>query len=102
MRTTKPSNISDSLSLFKDTLIKRKKYIKNEFQSYALDLAKELDDWSHKTIYLRLAKNVDRELLEKAKYFVKDHNPGAVQSKGGLFMWKLKQLRAEKKFKNKL
>lgn len=93
MRSSNPTQLSNTLKLFKETLFKRQKYIKNEFQAYGLELAKELDDWKHKTIYLRLAKTTDRSLLEKARYFVKDHSPGQVQSKARLFMWKLKQLR---------
>lgn len=97
MRDQKPSSIADSLSLFKDTLDKRKKYIKNEFQAYGLELAKELDDWKNKSLYLRLAKSTDRKLLDTARYFVKDHSPNQVRSPGRLFMWKLKELRKEAK-----
>ena len=85
--------IGDQLFKFKETLEKRKKYVKNEFQAYGLELAKELDDWKNKSLYLRLAKTVDRQLLEKARYFVKDQNPGAIKTPYKLFMWKLKELR---------
>jgi hypothetical protein len=81
--------------LFKlsDTLLKRKKYVKNEFQAFGLQLAEELDDWKNKSLYIRLAKNTDRQILEKALYFVKDHSPGTVHSLAKLFMWKLKDLK---------
>ena len=95
MRNTKPTLISETLSLFKDNMIKRKKYVKNEFQAYGLELATELDDWKNKSLYIRLAKTQDRKLLEKARYFVKDHSPGQVKTPYRLFMWKLKQLRIE-------
>jgi len=75
-------------------MTKRKKYIKNEFQAFGLELAKELDDWKNKSLYIRLAKNYSREILEKALYFVKDQNRHTVKSKARLFMWKLKELRA--------
>jgi len=88
--------ISDQLFKFKETLEKRQKYVKNEFQAYGLDLAKELGDWKNKSLYLRLAKTVDRQLLEKARYFVKDQNPGAIKTPYKLFMWKLKELKKEK------
>lgn len=88
--------ISDQLFKFKETLEKRGKYIKNEFQAYGLDLAKELDDWKNKSLYLRLAKTVPREILEKARYFVKDQNPGSIKTPYKLFMWKLKELKKEK------
>lgn len=89
-------SIGDQLFKFKDTLDKRKKYVKNEFQAYGLDLAKELDDWKNKSLYLRLAKTVDREILEKARYFVKDQNPGTIKTPYKLFMWKLKELKKDK------
>jgi hypothetical protein len=96
MIKNKPTSIKDSLFQFTDTLLKRKKYVKNEFQAYGLDLAKELDDWKNKSLYLRLAKTIDREILEKARYFVKDQNPGTVKTPYKLFMWKLKELKKEK------
>jgi hypothetical protein len=71
----------------------QKKYISREFQDYGLRLAKELDDEEHKSLYIKLAKEMPRGILEKAKSFVKDaYN---VRSKAKLFMWKLKQLRKE-------
>jgi len=88
--------ISEQLFKFKETLEKRKKYVKNEFQAYGLELAKELGDWKNKSLYLRLAKTIDRQLLEKARYFVKDQNPGAIKTPYKLFMWKLKELKKEK------
>ena len=98
MRTTaKPTAISETLSLFKDNLVKRKKYIKNEFQAYGLELAKQLEDWENKSLYIRLAKTTPRETLEKAFYFVKDQNRGTVKSKARLFMWKLKDLKTTSK-----
>jgi len=95
MRVAKPTAISETLSLFKDNIAKRKKYVKNEFQAYGLELATELDDWKNKSLYIRLAKTEDRKLLEKARYFVKDHSPGKIKTPYRLFMWKLKQLHLE-------
>ncbi len=89
--------ISEQLFKFKETLEKRQKYVKNEFQAYGLELAKELGDWKNKSLYLRLAKTIDRQLLEKARYFVKDQNPGAIKTPYKLFMWKLKELRQGQK-----
>jgi len=91
--------ISDQLFKFKETLEKRKKYVKNEYQAYGLELAEELGDWKNRAIYMRLAKNVDRKIIEKARYFVKDQNPGAIKTPYKLFMWKLRQLREENKTK---
>ena len=100
MRTSKPPAIAETLSLFKENFEKRKKYVKNEFQAYGLELATELDDWKNKSLYIRLAKNEDRKLLEKARYFVKDHAPRQIKTPYRLFMWKLKQLRMEKEREN--
>jgi len=89
--------ISEQLFKFKETLEKRQKYVKNEYQAYGLELAKELDDWKNRAIYMRLAKNLDRRVIEKARYFVKDQNPGAIKTPYKLFMWKLKELKKELK-----
>ncbi len=71
------------------------KYISREFQDYGYRLAMELDDEKHKSLYIKLAKEENRALLEKARLFVKDaYQP---KSKARLFMWKLKQLREGKK-----
>lgn len=69
----------------------RDKYVSREFQKYGYDLAAELGDMAHKTLYIKLAKDTPRGLLETARSFVKDAN---ARSKGKLFMWKLKQLQA--------
>jgi hypothetical protein len=69
----------------------RDKYVSREFQTYAYDLG----DLPHKSLYMRLAKDTPRILLEKARSFVKDAENA--RSKGRLFMWKLSQLKAEAK-----
>jgi hypothetical protein len=96
MTKNQPTSIADQLFKFKETLGKRQKYVKNEFQAYGLELAKELGDWKNKSLYLRLAKTVDRQILEKARYFVKDQNPGSIKTPYKLFMWKLRQLKEKK------
>lgn len=90
---SKPQPISIALSLFKDTIAKRQKYVSQEHQAYGLELAKELHDWKNRSLYIRLAKNTDRKLLETARLFVKDQTTGTVRSRARLFMWKLKQLK---------
>ncbi len=71
---------------FKD----RPKNISHEFQMYGVYLAESLDDTKHYSLYIKLAKKYERHILDEALTFVK----GAykVNSKGRLFMWKLKQL----------
>lgn len=66
------------------------KYISREFQSYGIYLSETLGDYKHKSLYIRLAKNVPRAILEKALSFVKDAN---ARSRAKLFMWKIKKLR---------
>jgi hypothetical protein len=73
------------------------KYVSREFQKYAYDLAVELGDLAHKSLYMKLAKETPRILLERARSFVKDATNA--KSKGRLFMWKLKQLKDESKIK---
>lgn len=67
------------------------KYVSREFQKYAYELAKELGDLEHVSLYMRLAKINSRGLLESAKSFVKDATNA--RSKPRLFLWKLKQLK---------
>lgn len=74
------------------------KYVSQEFQKYAYELAKELDDLPHKSLYMRLSKNTPRGLMESARSFVKDATNA--KSKGRLYMWKLKQLKESVKLKN--
>ena len=97
MRQDKPTDISLQLEKFKETLAKRQKYVKMEYQAYGLELAKELGDWKNRSIYIRLAKNTDRKIIEQARYFVKDQNPGTIKTPYRLFMWTLKQLKDAKK-----
>lgn len=69
----------------------KQRRISREWQDYAYRLALELDDLKHKSLYMRLAKNEDRALLEEVRIFVR----GAIKAKnkGGLFMWKLRELK---------
>ena len=66
-------------------------YITQEFQDYGYRLAHELNDLQHKSLYIKMAKEEKRELLERALTFVKDADNA--KSKARLFMWKLKELK---------
>ncbi len=70
----------------------RQKY---EFQAYGQRLAEELKDLKKVTLYMKLAKEEERSLLEQAKEFVLGANK--VRNRGALFMFKLKQLRDMKR-----
>jgi hypothetical protein len=66
-----------------------------EFQAYGNRLAEELGDMKHRSLYIKLAKTVDRNMLEKAR----EHCLASEKAvtKGRLFMWKLDQLKKEAK-----
>lgn len=62
-----------------------------EYQAYGNRLAEEFSDTKHRSLYIKLAKNTDRDLLEKARdYVMRSEN---ATTKGKLFMWKLTELR---------
>lgn len=73
-------------------------YITQEFQDFGYRMAVELNDLKHKSLYIKMAKDIDRGILEKALSFVSDAN--SARSKARLFMWKVKELKKESK-KNK-
>lgn len=87
------SKLSDTLKKYQ--LDDRDKYVSAEFQKYAYDLAVELGDLEHKSLYMKLAKSTPRLLLENARSFVKDADNA--RSKARLFMWKLAELKQAKK-----
>ena len=74
------------------------RYVSRDFQAFGIYLAEELDDYKHRSLYIKLAKTVHRSILEKALSFVSDSN---ANNKGALFMWKLKQLRTADDVKEK-
>lgn len=68
------------------------KYVSREFQTFGLHLAESLNDYKHKSLYIKLAKTVHRSILEEALSFSIDSN---ATNKGALFMWKLKELKSQ-------
>lgn len=88
------SAIRDILADFDPT---EDRFISREFQKYGYDLAEELGDLERKALYMKLAKEVPRHLLESTRNFVKDAS--GVKSRARLFMWKLAQLRKQWKEK---
>ncbi len=65
----------------------------HEFQAYGNRLAEELGDKKHRSLYIKLAKNENRNLLEEARASVLSSKNAT--TKGKLFMWKLGQLKKE-------
>src|SRR3989344_8017870 len=95
-KTSTMQTIGDILTKFNPL---EDKYISREFQAYGYYLSEQLNDLKHRGIYMKLAKTMPRALLEKALSYVKD---AKVTRKGALFMWKLKELGAWKKEKEKV
>lgn len=67
------------------------KYISRDFQAFGIYLAEKLGEPRKKSLYIKLAKNIPRAVLEKALRYVIDSR---ARNKPALFMWKLKQLNA--------
>lgn len=74
------------------------KYLAHEWQLYGYRLAVFLDDEKRISMYMKLAKEENRQMLQNAWDFVKESN---ARSKPRLFLWKLTQLRKERELKEK-
>lgn len=72
---------------FKD----RPKNISREFQMYGVYLAESLQDTKHYSLYIKLAKEVDRKILEEALNFTKGYY--GAKNKAKVFMWKLQHIK---------
>lgn len=83
------AEITNKIKVKKDT---RNSY---EYQAYGNRLCDEFCDPTKRALYIKLAKNEDRNLLEKARLHAlsNEKNP----TKGKVFMWKLTQLKKEQK-----
>lgn len=88
------SSIKTIGDILKDFNPVQDKYISREFQSFGIYLAESLNDYRHRSLYIKLAKTIHRSILEKTLSFVKDSN---AKNKGALFMWKLKKIKGETK-----
>jgi hypothetical protein len=96
-RSKKSSGFQSVQSLFSAYQLEDKGgYITREFQDFGYRLAMDLNDEKHKSLYIKMAKEIDRGILTRALSFVAD---AQAQSKAKLFMWKVKQLREEAKKK---
>lgn len=67
---------------------------KYEFQAYGNRLAEILKDQEHRTLYIKLAKKEERELLESAMLFALASEKK--QGLGRIFMWKLTELKKKR------
>lgn len=88
------ANSNDIIARFE----KNSKHIQHEFQSIALELSSKLNDPKHKSLYMKLAKENPEPLLRQALSFAIDYpiKHGYGNNKGKIFMWKLKELKADK------
>jgi len=75
------------------------KYITKEYQDFGYRLALKLGDLEHKALYIKLAKEEPRGVLEQALSFSIDY-PQA-RNKARIFMWKLKEIREDREKKMK-
>jgi hypothetical protein len=99
----KPREFSKASSLlqnydFVDRITQNSKYLKNEFQDFGVRLAHKLQDPKHKALYIKLAKELPRGILEQALTFTLDY-PTRDNNKGRLYMWKLNEICAKKGIK---
>ena len=69
----------------------RPKNLSQEFQVFGVYLAEQLDDTKHYSLYMKLAKNYSRGLLEEALTYAKGYY--SAKSKARVFMWRLQQLK---------
>ena len=89
-------DISEILKNKSFTADHRNKY---EYQAYGNRLADELGDSAHRSLYIKMAKTEDRNLMDAAREFVMRSE--SATTKGKLFMWKLGELKKLVKEKEK-
>lgn len=89
---TEPKSAKDILTSgnFVERYLDSAKYVSVEHQDFGLRLATRLNDMPHKALYIKIAKDIPRNLIEKAVSFTLDY-PQA-KSYGKIFMWKLVEL----------
>lgn len=69
----------------------RPQNISKEFQMYGVYLAESLQDTKHYSLYIKLAKDINRNILEEALTFTKGYT--FAKSRARVFMWRLQQLK---------
>ncbi len=71
--------------------IKRPKNLATEFQQFGVYLSEQLEDLKHISLYVKLAKTLDRGVLEEALAYTKGYT--TAKSKAKVFMWRLTTLK---------
>ncbi len=93
------SDLKSLIEAKKAVMQKRALHSPLEFQADGYFLAENLGDLAHRSIYIKLAKDQPRQLLDNAYHWAKESAPN-LKGKNALakmFMWKVKQLRMEAK-----
>ena len=85
---------------FLERITKRSQYIRTEHQDFGIRLSGRLGDSKHKALYMKLAKDLPRSVMETAAQFAIDYpDKSGTGNKGKIFMWKLKEICNEKQIK---
>lgn len=102
-KKNKPKSAKELLKKWKNNpdRVKSRKYVKHEFQDFGIRLANKLNDPSHKSLYIKLAKEEKRAYLQRAYRFAIDYPNMEGKNKGKLFMFALKKLRSGKPIRDK-
>ncbi len=74
-----------------ETKFNRPKNIAHEFQFYGCYLAEQLQDTKRYSLYIKLAKDTPRALLDEALTYTKEFTKA--KSKARVFMWRLQELK---------
>jgi hypothetical protein len=82
-------SINQLLTETKD--LKRPTNLYTEFQEFGVYLADQLADPKHCSLYIKIAKTVDRSLIDEALTYTKAYT--TAKSPAKIFMWKLKELK---------
>ncbi len=69
----------------------RPKNLSQEFQVFGVYLAESLQDTKHYSLYIKLAKECNRALLEEALTYAKGYL--TAKNKARVFMWRLQELK---------
>ncbi len=78
-----------------DQRAKSEKYVTKEYQDFGLRIAHALGDTQRNSLYIKLAKDLPRPVLEQALAFASDYYQ--VRNKAKVFMWKLGEIRKQYK-----
>jgi hypothetical protein len=90
--TRKSSGFQSLGSIIQQLDLTKDKYLSREWQAFGVKLSQELGDPQHKSLYIKMARDEPRQILQQALTFVKD---ARARSKARLWMWKVQQLKKE-------